>query len=294
MPVKQLLAAMALLTGGAMAQNLPQGYAGSDTCAGCHEEISTAFKGNAHVRVDKKSRFKMENLACESCHGPGQEHVESGGDKTKIRLLKEAGRIEVNENCLKCHATSPTMRGHQIGQHYRASLSCTDCHSVHSAKGRKLINASNSTDQCSSCHTAARAQFNRPFRHRLQEGAIGCVDCHQPHGERPPAHLQRLAANSEPGCFRCHSDKRGPFPFEHAPVRLEPCSSCHEPHGSANPRMLTRHTVQQQCLECHAGTMNTMGGAPPAFHDLRSARFQNCTTCHQKIHGSYVSKGLLR
>jgi len=38
----------------------------------------------------------------------------------------------------------------------------------------------------------------------------------------------------------------------------------------------------------------TLGVVPPAFHDLRSPVFQNCTVCHQKIHGSYVDRNLLR
>jgi hypothetical protein len=33
-------------------------------------------------------------------------------------------------------------------------------------------------------------------------------------------------------CVKCHGDKRGPFTFEHAPVRLEGCGACHQPHGS--------------------------------------------------------------
>ena len=62
----------------------------------------------------------------------------------------------------------------------------------------------------------------------------------------------RVAFGNEPTCFQCHSDKRGPFVFEHAPVRFEGCMACHEPHGSANPRMLIRHEVRLVCLECHA------------------------------------------
>jgi hypothetical protein len=66
--------------------------------------------------------------------------------------------------------------------------------------------------------------------------------------------------------------------------------------------MLTRHEVMFQCLECHAniaqqgGRTNTgaLGGVPPAFHDLRSPRFRNCTICHIKIHGSHVNKAFLR
>jgi len=110
---------------------------------------------------------------------------------------------------------------------------------------------------------------------------------------------QSFGAN-EPGCLNCHADKRGPFSFEHAPVRFEGCASCHEPHGSANPRLLTRQEVRLTCLECHAnlpaalraGTV--LGVVPPAFHDLLSPRYRNCTVCHQKIHGSYVDRNLLR
>ena len=111
--------------------------------------------------------------------------------------------------------------------------------------------------------------------------------------------LQSFGAN-EPGCFNCHGDKRGPFTFEHSPVRFEGCSACHEAHGSANPRMLIRQEVRLVCLECHAnlpGVNNTrpvMGVVPTSFHDLRSPRFQNCTVCHQKIHGSHVDRNLLR
>jgi DmsE family decaheme c-type cytochrome len=128
---------------------------------------------------------------------------------------------------------------------------------------------------------------------------MSCVDCHNPHGTMRPAMTQIFAAN-EPGCLNCHGDKRGPFTFEHAVVRFEGCGSCHEPHGSANPRMLARQEVRLVCLECHAnlpGTPNTnaaLGVVPPAFHDVRSPRFRNCTICHQKVHGSYADRNLLR
>ena len=104
---------------------------------------------------------------------------------------------------------------------------------------------------CASCHLNVWAQFQRPFHHKLPEGDMSCVDCHNPHGSIRPAMLQSFAAN-EPGCFACHGDKRGPFTFEHAPVRFEGCQACHEPHGSANPRMLIRANVRFVCLECHA------------------------------------------
>lgn len=130
---------------------------------------------------------------------------------------------------------------------------------------------------------------------------MSCVDCHNPHGSFLPRNVRTVSAN-EPGCLKCHGDKRGPFVFEHAPVRLEGCEACHEPHGSANPRMLARHEVLNLCLECHANIYSpagaspsgTLGGIPPGLHDLANPRFQNCTLCHVKIHGSQASRDFLR
>ena len=131
---------------------------------------------------------------------------------------------------------------------------------------------------------------------------MSCVDCHDPHGSILRASTQPYAANDRP-CFGCHGNLRGPFTFEHAPVRLEGCGACHEPHGSANPRMLARAEVRYLCLECHSNlpaapppitNPPALGGVPPAFHNLYSPRFQNCTICHVKVHGSYVSQELLK
>ena len=64
--------------------------------------------------------------------------------------------------------------------------------------------------------------------------------------------------------------------------------------------MLTRPLVMQVCLECHANLPvavsagKAAGVVPPSFHDLRSPRYQNCTICHQKVHGSHVDRNLLR
>ncbi|HPS77687.1 MAG TPA: cytochrome c3 family protein, partial [Thermoanaerobaculaceae bacterium] len=96
-------------------------------------------------------------------------------------------------------------------------------------------------------------------------------------------------------CLTCHTEKSGPFVFSHSSVVLGGCMGCHEPHGSANPRMLTRSRAAQVCLECHtSGAAAKVGSQPPSFHDLRSPRYQNCTTCHTAVHGSNTSPTLLR
>lgn len=277
-------------------------YAGSQACALCHEDIARDFRQNPHFPVDNgRSRNThakpWKGQGCESCHGPGQGHLEGGGDLKQIFVFKQAPASRVNEQCLACHAGDTTHAGRLMGSHNRNQIACTSCHSVHHSSARNLLGSA-SNALCQSCHLEVRAEFTRPYRHKLQEGAVSCVDCHNPHGDLPPHDLRRVSAN-DTTCVKCHGDKRGPFPFEHAPVRLDACTTCHEPHGSANPRMLVRHDQSLLCLECHTSSLSnaslaTMGVTPPAFHDLRTARFRNCTACHSKIHGSYVNRDLLR
>jgi DmsE family decaheme c-type cytochrome len=275
----------------ATSPTLPEGYAGAETCGVCHEDISLAFAKTPHDQISSVAKGTWKGRECEACHGPGGQHAESA-DASLIFRFTDAVPGRANQACLACHNGTETQRGRLMGAHYRDSLACTSCHSVHHSEKRKLLTAEPNA-LCASCHISERAAFNRPFTHRLAQNAIECIDCHNPHGGPPPASMQRFAAN-DLSCFKCHADKRGPFPFEHAPVKLESCATCHEPHGSANPRMLIRNNVPQLCLECHTLNISNAGGPPPAFHDLRSARFRNCTICHSKIHGSFINEDLLR
>jgi DmsE family decaheme c-type cytochrome len=307
-----LLTLFALLARSAAAQDTPVPapvpapvppsgpYAGSEACGTCHEDISTGFAKSPHHLVDVDKKRRWEGRACESCHGPALKHTESAS-ADDIRNPAKLAAVATDKICLGCHLGQPTHVGRLQSSHARDQVGCTTCHKIHANGPFGLVARKPAAvnELCGTCHSNVTAQFQKPFHHRVVEGAMSCVDCHNPHGSTRPAMAQSFAAN-EPGCFRCHGDKRGPFTFEHAPVRFESCATCHEPHGSANPRMLTRPLVQQVCLECHANlpaaviTKAAAGVVPPAFHDLRSPRYQNCTVCHQKIHGSHVDRNLLR
>jgi DmsE family decaheme c-type cytochrome len=277
-------------------------YAGSETCQTCHEDIAKAFDKNPHAAVNTNKKKGWEGKACESCHGPGAKHAESVAAADIVNPSKAAPG-KVDQTCLGCHLNQRTTHVGRInGSHAKNQVSCVSCHSIHKGSAAMVARKTAAINQqCTACHTSVWAQFQRPHKHRLPEGAMSCIDCHNPHGSFLPKSVQTATAN-EPGCLKCHGDKRGPFAFEHAPVRLEGCSTCHEPHGSANPRMLTRAQVRFQCLECHANiatpagisATGALGGTPPAIHDLRIPRFQNCTSCHMKIHGSHVNRALLR
>jgi DmsE family decaheme c-type cytochrome len=269
----------------------------------CHEDISKSFLNNPHHLVETDKKYGHARQACESCHGPAAKHTESVS-AADIRQPAKLQPAEADRICLSCHQNQATHWGRINGGHAKNQVSCVSCHTIHKNGPEGLVarTPAEINAQCSGCHMDVWASFQRPYRHKLQENAMSCVDCHNPHGSGLPQMLQTVRAN-EPGCFRCHGDIAGPFPFEHAPVRLEGCGACHEPHGSANPRMLTRPQVEYVCLECHANLPGPtvpvaagghFGMVPPAFHDLRNPRFQNCTICHQKVHGSYVSQDLTK
>jgi DmsE family decaheme c-type cytochrome len=289
-------AVLLVLAANARAEDVKPPYAGSATCQVCHEDIFKAFAKNPHQAAEKKRGW--EGRACESCHSPALKHTESA-DAADIRNPSKLSAAAADKVCLTCHLNQPTHVGRLESSHARGQVACTSCHSVHGSAPRAVAARAPAdvNRQCSDCHVNVWAQFQKPYHHRLPENAMSCVDCHNPHGTTRPASNRAFGAN-EPNCFNCHGDKRGPFAFEHQPTRFEGCISCHQPHGSANPRMLTRPEVRQTCLECHASlpTVSTSvsGVVPPSFHDLRSPRYQNCTVCHQKIHGSHVDRNLLR
>ena len=90
------------IPGGAQPQAVPAAeYAGETTCLGCHED--KAYKGTAHS-LALKERTPAANHGCESCHGPGQAHAESG-DPALIKRFTRTGQTpaEGSDTCTSCH-----------------------------------------------------------------------------------------------------------------------------------------------------------------------------------------------
>lgn len=253
----------------------------SDTCLICHDTF-TAFQRTPHAGRE-----------CEDCHGPGSLHVESGGDRLDtVSFNHRTPRWGVMQ-CQTCHRQDPHLTAFLQSSHGRNNLACIDCHQIHPQEVRRGLLANAANDLCASCHRAAQAQFRKPYSHPVLEGAMQCADCHTPHGSDLPAQ-RGLAAGTEAGCVSCHSDKSGPFVFEHPPGRSSGCVTCHQAHGSVNPKMLNRSQIHQTCLECHSMTAGAAASQPFSFHDIQSPRFRNCTTCHREIHGSNADPNFLR
>jgi DmsE family decaheme c-type cytochrome len=268
-------------------------YVGSDTCKTCHADMPTKgfferFEASPHFVTTLETKKGPEWQGCEACHGPGAAHVAGGGDVTKIFTFKNASTKEINARCMNCHASGTQHMNAINSIHTSNNVSCISCHSPHHSTTKEFLLTKAQPQLCYSCHLQQKAQFEMPFHHRVNERLIQCSDCHNPHGT-VGAKQVRTSSTQDAVCFTCHTDKQGPFVFEHEPVKIEGCLSCHVPHGGANQHMLRVSNVNLLCLQCHTNSaMNAKtGGAPgaPSFHSQETF-FKSCTLCHIQIHGS--------
>jgi DmsE family decaheme c-type cytochrome len=261
----------------------PSQYVGADTCKTCHEDVARSYDKGPHWKTTLARHQGPQWQGCEACHGAGKEHAESG-DPSKIIRFPALSREESSKRCLGCHEFGQEHANFLRSQHLKANVGCTDCHSIHGSKiEAKLLKASQ-PQLCFSCHQDVKPNFSLPFHHRVNEGLVTCSNCHNPHGGFMTRQLRSTAAQDQV-CFNCHTDKAGPFAFEHVPVKTEGCVACHSPHGSVNPRLLKRSNVNLLCLECHTFTVDSAAPAIPSFHN-QAQKYQACTMCHTAIHGS--------
>ncbi|MGE3843437.1 MAG: DmsE family decaheme c-type cytochrome [Vicinamibacterales bacterium] len=262
-------------------------YVGEATCLSCHDTAS--YKGTQHAFA-ANPRTPAATHGCESCHGPGQVHADSG-DPAHIVNPGKLSATAASETCTTCHnrASHALWDG---SQHDQRNVGCLSCHSVHEAKGEKLLQAKDQQALCGTCH---RPVVNKQYRFNhmpVREGKMSCASCHNVHGSSN-VKLLKAGTTIDESCTSCHAEKRGPYLWEHAPV-AESCTTCHDAHGSNNDRML----VAKQpflCQRCHVTSRH-----PPTVYDgylLQNSQNANkifgrsCVVCHQSIHGSNAPSG---
>jgi DmsE family decaheme c-type cytochrome len=186
-----------------------------------------------------------------------------------------------NAICLNCHERGERTYWHG-STHDTRGLACTDCHTImRSVSAQNQLKTAFQPDTCFQCHKDRRAQMFRSSHMPVREGKIVCSDCHNPHGSTTEGLIRQVSINDN--CYTCHAEKRGPFLFEHAPVR-ENCLNCHDPHGSINEKSLKMSTPRL-CYECH--TLGHGQSGPNSAFTMGRA----CLNCHTNIHGSNSPAG---
>lgn len=292
-------------------EHQPYAQGGTQTCLSCHNAPAVSSILKTPMGVAGDARTPMGQHGCETCHGPSGYHAKlkmvDGKlilppilfKKPKIDVGVSASPVAVQDKvCLGCHQGG--MPINWIGSpHQTAQVGCASCHNVHALRDPVLAR-STQPRVCFTCHQDIRAMTYEYSHHPIREGKVVCMDCHNPMGGPGPYLLKEFTVNQT--CYQCHANKRGPFLWEHQPVR-DNCLNCHTPHGS-NQQWLLREPVNFLCDSCHSTMANQSSGSFGGAHTIpfgnqfgnptvnpEMSNQRDCVNCHSEIHGSNSPAG---
>ena len=278
----------------------------SEICKACHAPYVESYEATKHGQ-----KGNVRGPDCQTCHANALEHAKAGGGRGVAGIFGFNNKAIPAEKkaavCLNCHEGNRHLSFWDSGKHKKNDVSCNNCHTLHGTPGPGAtiaLKQPNPTvapyettvrqlqyETCTSCHKQIRSQLLKPSHHPIIEGKLACTSCHNPHGA-----LSNAMINSESVrelCISCHTEKRGPFLWEHPPVE-ENCLICHNPHGSNHNRLLTEKApnVCQDCHDAaqHPGTIYSgnvgFNPIPPATVTSTRLIARGCVNCHNNLHGS--------
>lgn len=174
-------------------------FVGNAACVDCHQDYTRIFAASPHGKFHSPTGKPNGETGCESCHGPGSKHVQTGGqgpDKFIINPRKKP------DTCFQCHLQ--THAEFRMPNHHfvpEGKMNCIDCHDPHGRdifkqKGRLALHMKN--ENCANCHREQARRF--VFEHEAMRE--GCTSCHQPHGSINQKMLVSRDANL---CLKCHA-----------------------------------------------------------------------------------------
>jgi predicted CXXCH cytochrome family protein len=200
-------------------------YVGNKVCSDCHADIVRKFPASPHARFhfrdtgetsvssarldENQNSLSSEtheqnvhalNIGCESCHGPGSRHVETGNAKFIINPGKNPA------TCFQCHVQIHA--DFTLPQHHpviEGTMNCIQCHDPHGGdifKHAGGLAMARLNESCAQCHQ----DQTRPFVFEHEAMREGCTVCHNPHGS---INRKMLVQNDPNLCLRCHAQTRG-------------------------------------------------------------------------------------
>jgi predicted CXXCH cytochrome family protein len=176
-------------------------YAGNKACVDCHADILRRFPGSPHARVYFQTTATGDQTGCESCHGPGSKHIESGEHKFIINPGKDP------VSCFQCHLE--VRAEFNLPQHHpviEGKMNCVQCHDPHGDdifKPAGGLAMARLNESCAQCHR----EQTRPVVFEHEAMREGCTTCHNPHGS---INRKMLIDSDSNLCLRCHAQNQNP------------------------------------------------------------------------------------
>jgi len=203
---------------GAWAGLVAIGQDDNPACYSCHAVTEFGNPATAASGMNVVADEAYHDVQCESCHGPGFDHVQEPDNPANWPLARAditngadpARTLDTDASCASCHGSEHGARslagdwlisGHAAeNEHAQENPSCAGCHEGKTIMERFSGQASNYVER----DVAAG-------EHHFLE--INCTACHDPHGSpntamlRAPIDVPDLQANL---CMACHN--RGTAP----------------------------------------------------------------------------------
>lgn len=193
-------------------------------CADCH---STNLRQNYIAEADSfHTTWSVLNVSCESCHGPGQSHVDfvsspEGAEASRERIREDllngrfTSQIDEINTCAPCHSlrqklTDEYTHGDPYFDHFDPQLIHPDLYFADGQiRGEVYVYGSFLQSKmfaegvtCTDCHNPHTLQL----RESLVDNKL-CMTCHEPQYNTPDHHFHEPNTESSQ-CVNCHMDGR--------------------------------------------------------------------------------------
>ena len=248
-------------------------------CADCH---STNLKKEFDFSTQTfSSSYSEINVACESCHGPGRDHVEHAKSGKGWVGVADYALADVNstnvaqiESCAKCHARRSVVHpGHHAGDRFLDHFL------------PEVTQPWSPEMQAPTYHVDGQIDdevyvYGSYVQSKMYHQGVKCTDCHD-------AHTTKLHHYDNQLCTRCHvPDEKNPAGFDNPGHHFHPMG-----------------TKGASCVECHMPHKNYMVIDARRDHSIRiprpdlSAKFGQpnaCNNCHQDKSFEWAAEAIER
>jgi len=224
-------------------------------CAECH---STNLAKGYDVKLDVyNTTYDVLNVSCESCHGPGQNHIDYTSSESYkkgetivhsfIKLGKNSAQIAQINTCMPCHSVQNSIDATKINSdelldNYIPMVPTTERFYADGQVRDEDYNYASFLQskmfrwgiKCNSCHNAHSGKL-------LLAGNKTCLQCHAPKYDLP-THTNHAINTVGAECKNCH-----------APGKLYMGNDLRHDHSFRVPRpdLSVKYGMPNACNNCH-------------------------------------------